>query len=259
MSRRHLPHGSGAEAQAELAEVACQQLEAVNVFFESQWLCPIPLSAFVWFENRLLAYYHAFQHLVTRVLTSAMLITPADVTEALKTHKEEDDSVVGAVLHTRVSRAAGGAYAVLLMHRTFSKVPLKRQADRLGRLRFLADATVIPVVIETVARALTLGRGAVLAPPADGADSAAAATPHWGKVFGKSKVSVLLQGLMLNGDMDPGIRRAQLLAVADGEALLDWVMSRSTPEAREELKRLPPQSETITSRLVTAVTLSRPL
>jgi len=241
--------------------VACQQLESVNVFFESQWLCPMPLSAFVWSDDRLLAYYQAFQHLITRVLTSAMLITPADVTEALKTHKEEDDSVVGAVLNTRVSRAAGGAYAVLLMHRTFSKIPLKRQADRLGRLRFLADATVIPVVIETVARALTLGRAAALtaAAAADGADGAAAAMPHWGTVFGKSKVSALLQGLALNGDVDARIRRAQLMAVADGEALLDWVMSRSTPEAREELKRLPPQSETITSRLVTAVTLSRPL
>ena len=249
-----------AEASAEAAETACRQIEAVNVFFDNLWLHPMPWSAFMWSDDRYLAYYETFQHIVTRALVAAALVPTNDVAEAAKADPDAEELAVGTVLGKMVTKAAGGAFAVLLMHRTFSKVAGKRQAERLGRLRLSPDTAQLPTLIESVARTLAAGRGptllaATLAENADGTPT----MPTWGSVFGKSKLNVLLQGLLLNGEFDPRLRRAQLLAVADGEALLDWLMTRSTPEARDELRRLQPQSEALISRLVTAVTLSRPL
>jgi hypothetical protein len=257
--RRPHPRGSVAEAVADAAEQAARQLESTNLFFDQLWLHPMPWSAFVWSDDRYLAYYETFQHVTTRALTAAALTPVDDVAEAVRATPEDEESAVGTVLGRLVSKTAGGAYAVLLMHRTFSKVARKRQAERLARLRLSAEVAQLPALIESVARTLTAGRGpTLLAATANHAD-AGPPMPTWGSLFGKTKLPALLQGVTLNGEHDSRIRRAQLAAVADSEALLDWLMSRSTPEAREELRRLPPLSEALVTRLVTAVTLSRPL
>ena len=240
-----------------MAETLCRQLEAVNLFMENQWLYPMPWSAFVWSDDRSLAYYETFQHLTTRALVAASLVQPEAVADAVRVDPNAEESAVGTVLNKAVAKATGGAFAVLLMHRTFAKVSAKRQSERVARLRLTSDMSAIPPVMEAVARTLVAGRGPLLQAASDlGAEPA---LPTVGTVFGKGKLGQLLNGLTVNGEADARIRRAQLMAVADCEALLDWLMTRSTPEARDELKRLPPQSETLISRLVTAVTLSRPL